>query len=447
MDLKDATTQELVDTRDALAANSLSEFRTVGVEAMNKEQRAEAAKRGRLIEAINAEVRTRSDYEAVTGAKQTEARNLKPVATNPVIEVRERPQEPTREEYREAARETENRTGVSNYSRTGSLSAANYDLDQQFRSAIFDKDRKPIFVPIKTAEPTQPGLERRDVLKSTATQALPTDVFGRIIDHLVEESAVIAAGATVLQTATGNDLVVPKDTAFSTATYKAEGATLGESDPTLATVTLKAHKFGVFFQVSHEFLNDGHPDLLNYLARQAAHALSLAYGPKFVTGTGTNEPRGIIADAGVGVTAANGIGAVTSLGTQGSDGEGTDLLWDLYGSLGDAYASQPATNWLMRNASRTIVRKLRDTTGQPVAWNLPGQIYVDPTVAAMAASAKSIILGDFSRYFIRFAEGVRFERSDDFAFTDDLVTFKAVVRVDGTTVDTNAFKVLVNAAS
>jgi hypothetical protein len=40
----------------------------------------------------------------------------------------------------------------------------------------------------------------RDTLKSTATQAMGTDVYGQIVGHMVETSSIMAAGATVLTT-------------------------------------------------------------------------------------------------------------------------------------------------------------------------------------------------------------------------------------------------------
>jgi hypothetical protein len=43
---------------------------------------------------------------------------------------------------------------------------------------------------------------------------------------------------------------------------------------------------------------------------------------------------------------------------------------------------------------------------------------------------------------------VRFERSDDFAFSTDLVTFRAILRGDGTMVDrTGAIKMFKGASS
>jgi HK97 family phage major capsid protein len=52
----------------------------------------------------------------------------------------------------------------------------------------------------------------------------------------------------------------------------------------------------------------------------------------------------------------------------------------------------------------------------------------------------SVLFGDFSQYFVRLVGGIRFERSDDFQFGNDLVTFRALIRGDGNLADANAIK-------
>jgi HK97 family phage major capsid protein len=104
----------------------------------------------------------------------------------------------------------------------------------------------------------------------------------------------------------------------------------------------------------------------------------------------------------------------------------------------------------MRNASNVIVRKLRDTTGQPVngltdrRTILGYPVYVDPFMAAMANTAESIAFGDMSRYFVRIVNGIRFERSDEFRFQNDLVAFRCIVRLDGALIDLGAVRTFVN---
>lgn len=325
------------------------------------------------------------------------------------------------------------------------------DVENAFRSAILARNPAPIEIPVSARSYYQPGIERRDLLKTTATQAMRVSVYDRIVEHMVENSSVLRAGATLINTSTGEDLQVPKSTAFSTAALTAEGAPFSESDPTLAVTTLKAYKYGVFFQVSHELANDTNTDLLGFLAREAGQALALAYGDKLINGTGTNEPRGVLTDSTVGVVGPTG--TATSLGAQGTASQGTDILHSLHGSLAEPYAITDSRAWVMRNATLTAIRKLKDTAGQPVLPAdadrfLGAPFVVDPFVPAMAANAKSIIYGDWSRYFVRIAEGIRFERSNDFGFQNDLVSFRAVIRIDGALVDTTgAIKHFANSAT
>ena len=142
-------------------------------------------------------------------------------------------------------------------------------------------------------------------------------------------------------------------------------------------------------------------------------------------------------------------GTATSFGTQTTAGQGGDLLLDLAASVAEPYARSSSAAWLMRSATLNAIRKLRDSTGRYVfstdiipgsgsAGTLLGRpVYTDPTMPAMAAGAKSVAFGDISRYWVRQVNGLRFERSNDYAFANDLVTFRCLTRLDGSMVDTS----------
>jgi HK97 family phage major capsid protein len=310
---------------------------------------------------------------------------------------------------------------------------------------------------------SRPGLEyrslweQRDTLKSTATQAMPVSVWPNFVLHLVEQTPVLRAGATLVTTETGEDLQVPKSTAFQSANLTAEGAQITESDPTLAAVTLKSYKYAAFWQLSRELVDDTPANLLDALSRGAATALALAYGAHLATGSGSGQPLGYANAATVAVTGPTGTS--TTFGTQGTAGQGSDILVDLYASLAEPYLLSPSIAVLGRNATFSLWRKVKEGgTNKPMfdltpvkagasvnLLGMPG--YVDPHIAAAGASAKSLAFGDWSRYFVRMVNGVRIERSDDFAFQNDLVSFKAVIRLDGALVDLNAVKTFQHSAS
>jgi HK97 family phage major capsid protein len=350
--------------------------------------------------------------------------------------------------------------------RQPTLSRQSAELASQFRAAIFAKNPAPIEVyaedladewPAEVPEPVygrsgRVRVHTRDLLTTTATQAMGTDVYGTIVQHLVETSALMRAGATVITTETGENLVVPRSTGFVTTNLTAEGAQITESDPTLGTVTLGAYinKYANYFEISQELANDTPTNLLSFLARQAALSLGLGttgYGNHLINGTGSGQPRGLLLDAATGVTGPAGTAA--GLGTQGTANQGTDALWNLVGSVFEPYAEDPSAAFLMRNAVNVGVRKLRDTSGQPVNGltdrrNLLGYpVYTDPFMPAAANAAEYIAFGAMDRYFIRIVNGIRFERSDEFRFQNDLIAFRCIIRLDGALIDTAAVKTFV----
>jgi HK97 family phage major capsid protein len=294
-------------------------------------------------------------------------------------------------------------------------------------------------------------VDYRTLVKGTSTaggNTVPTGFYDRLITHLIEVSAIMQAGATILNTNSGEVIQVPKTTAHSSAAIVTEGNAIGVSDPAFGQVPLGAYKYGTLIQVSRELLDDTGVDLEGYLAMQAGRALGNAFGAHAITGTGTSQPRGVITDATLGVTGGTGV-------TGGFSG---DNIIDLFYSVIAPYRASASCKWIMKDATVGAARKLKDTTGQYI-WQpsiqagapdmlLGKPVLTDPNVAGVALSAKSVLFGDFSQFFVRFAGGVRFERSDDYAFNTDLVTFRALLRADCSLVDlTGAVKYYAGGAS
>jgi HK97 family phage major capsid protein len=289
----------------------------------------------------------------------------------------------------------------------------------------------------------------RSLVKSGATtggNTVPTSFYDRLVAHLIETSGMLQTGPTVLNTSSGENIQIPKTTAHSAGAIMTpnagEAQTIPTSEPTFGQVTLGAFKYGVLIQVSRELLSDTGVDLEGYLSMQAGRALGNALGAHMVTGTGTNQPRGVVTDATSGATGET----VAQMGT-GSVVGGVSYgpLVDLQYSVIAPYRSSSSCYWLMRDSTVGALRKLRDSTGQPI-WQpsvqagapdllLGKPLVTDPNVAAVGSATKSVLFGDFSQYFVRMAGGIRFERSDDFAFNTDLVTFRALLRADAALAD------------
>lgn len=286
--------------------------------------------------------------------------------------------------------------------------------------------------------------EARALVSTTAAagaNTVQTSFYNRLVSHLIEVSGVLLAGPTVLNTDSGETLQIPKTTAHSTAVIVAQGATIPTSEPTFGQASLGAYKYGELMQVARELIDDTSVDLEGYLAMQAGRSVGNAFGAHAITGTGTSQPSGVVTGATVGVTGGAGVGGAFT----------SDDLIDLYFSVIAPYRNSPSCAWLMKDASLATARKFKGSDGQYI-WQpsyqvgapdtiLGKPVFTDPFVAGVGLGAKSVVFGDMSQYFVRMVNGLRFERSDDFAFNSDLVTYRCLIRMDGRLIDlTGALK-------
>ena len=283
---------------------------------------------------------------------------------------------------------------------------------------------------------------------SVGGNTVKTTFYERLMAHLIEVSAILNAGPTILNTSTGEPMQFPITTAHPTAALVAEAAQIPNNEPTFGQRALGAFKYGDIIKVSNELLTDTSVDLEGYLSMSAGRAVGNAFGAHLVTGTGSAQPSGIITTATTGVTGGTGVAGVPT----------ADNLIDLFYSVIAPYRNSPNAAWIVRDATMASIRKFKDTTNaylfQPSLTlgtpdTLLGKpIYTDPNIAATGLGAKSVAFGDISQYVVRLVNGVRFERSDDFMFDTDLVTFRVLIRGDGILADqTGAVKVFVGGAS
>jgi HK97 family phage major capsid protein len=101
------------------------------------------------------------------------------------------------------------------------------------------------------------------------------------------------------------------------------------------------------------------------------------------------------------------------------------------------------------------VRKLKDGAGQYLFTPslsadandllLGYEIYENPNMANAGTANRSVIFGHLPSYYVRSVGGLKLDRSDDFAFNTDLVTFRATFRVDGNLIQTSHIKHFVGA--
>ena len=291
------------------------------------------------------------------------------------------------------------------------------------------------------------SFEKRDVTKSSTGAPVPTSFYDQVL-LLARHIGPMLETSTILNTAGGENLQIPSLSAYSTGTVTSEAAAFGESDPTFnAFKTLGAYKFGFLTQISREMVEDSGVDILGFLATQTGNALGFAVNGALTTGTGTVQPTGIVTASAVGVTGSTAVsGAFTA-----------DNIIDLVYSVDTAGRTLPGVGFQMNSKSIGAIRKLKDTAGNYVfSPALSGdkrdlvlgyEVYENPAMADPATSAKSVIFGHLPSYYVRQVGGLRLDRSDDFAFQNDLITFRATMRIDGNLIQTSHVKHFVGGAS
>ncbi len=281
------------------------------------------------------------------------------------------------------------------------------------------------------------NFEKRDVTKGSQGSPIPTSFYDQVI-MLARTVGPMLETSTVLNTAGGENLQIPSLSAYSVGTVTAEGNVIGESDPTFNNfVTLGAFKYSFLTQVSRELVEDSGVDILSFLASQTGNAMGFAVNNALTVGTGTVQPNGIVTQAGSAVTG-------TSLNPT------ADNLIDLVYSIDTMGRRLPGAGFQMNSSSISNVRKLKDGAGQYLFTPslsadardllLGYPIYENPAMASAASAAKPVIFGNLPSYYVRQVGGLKLDRSDDFAFSNDLISFRSTFRVDGALIQTSHVK-------
>ena len=273
---------------------------------------------------------------------------------------------------------------------------------------------------------------------------LVPDEFEKQLIQKLQEANIMRSISHVIQTNNGEHKI-PVVASEGTAAWLDEEAAYTESNTQFSQVSLSAHKLGTLIKVSEELLNDSAFDLMSYLSGEFGRRLGNAEEKAFLTGTGTNQPTGILNDtngASSGSTAAK------------ADVLTFDDLIDLFYSLKTPYRQNAV--FLMSDDTVKNIRKLKDKNDQYI-WQPSTQagqpdrilnrpVYTSPYMPTLAASAKPILFGDFNYYWIADRQGRTFKRLNELYAVNGQVGFLGSQRVDAKLILPEAVKTLSMAA-
>lgn len=210
---------------------------------------------------------------------------------------------------------------------------------------------------------------------------------------------------TVISTSTGVTIKIPTvdDTAV-TAGQHSEGTAMtddGGKDVTFGQKSLEAYGYDTeWVKFSLELARDSIFNMESLLGSLLGERLGRIANSQLTIGDGTGDPNGIVTASTKGKDAATAT-AVTY-----------DELIDLVHSVDPAYRQSPKVRFMFNDLTLAALRKLKDGDGRYIWTNgdvqngVPGSILgyrysVNQAMDGVATGKKSILFGDFGKYFVR----------------------------------------------
>lgn len=266
-----------------------------------------------------------------------------------------------------------------------------------------------------------------------------TDVAKSILDALKAYGGMREV-SEVIVTAQGNPMSFPtSDGTSEEGEIVAENGAVDSADASFSVKSLSVYKYSSkVITVPIELLQDSASDIEAFVRQRLAARLGRITNKHFTTGTGSGQPNGVVT-----ASAAGKAGAVSATPAITYD----DLV-DLEHSVDPAYRA--LAKWMMHDQTVKLIRKLKDSAGRPIwvpsydggiskgaAAELLGKpLVVNQHMATPAASAKTVLHGDFSYYKIRDVMAISLFRFTDSAYAKNgQVGFLAFMRTGGNLVD------------
>lgn len=276
--------------------------------------------------------------------------------------------------------------------------------------------------------------------------------FSGEFDRALKAFGGIRQVARMFPTPSGNDIPWPTvDDTANTGELLGENVAAAELDVAFGQVVLKSFKYSSkVVLVSMELLQDSFFDIGSILTELLAERIGRITNTHFTTGTGSGQPQGVVTASGLGKTGASG--QTTTLIQE-------DII-DLEHSVDPLY--RPGCSYMLADSTLKAIKKLKDSTGR---WlfqanneaslaagnqgpNINGYPFtVNQDIAAMTASAKSVLFGNFSKYVVRDVREFALLRLQERYAEKGQVGFIAFTRHDGRAINAAAIKHYINAAS
>lgn len=299
---------------------------------------------------------------------------------------------------------------------------------------------------VKPAE-LPPEVRAQAVGTDSAGGYLVPEGFSGELEKTLKAYGGVRSVARSFPTPDGSDIPWPTvDDTSNVGELLGENSAAASQDVTFGAVILKAFKYSSKVVLCPiEFLQDSFFDVGALLRDLLAERIGRITNTHFTTGGGVGMPQGVT----IGISA----------GKTGISGQTTSVIYDdivdMEHSVNSAYRS--GARWMFADTTLKALKKIKDTTGRPI-W-MPGMVAGEPStingypyvinddVAAMAANAKSILFGNFSKFIVRDVMAITLLRLVERYAEYGQVGFIAFSRHDSRYINTGAVKYYANSAT
>ncbi len=300
-------------------------------------------------------------------------------------------------------------------------------------------------------------LDTKSLNEGTETQGgyLAPPELDRLIEARLLAASPMRQIATVRQTSAGT-FKKPVSLGASASWAAETGARSETTAPTLSLLDFPTAELYAMPAATQALLDDAYTDIDEWLADEVQDAFSAQENAAFITGTGSNQPKGFLSYTNVAESSHSwgNMGYVAS-GAEGdfASGEEVERLLDLIYAVKPGFRAN--ARFTMNRRTLSALRKVKDGDGRYIfAPGLGGEaasllgfpISEIEDMPDIAADATPIAFGDFKRgYLIVDRQGARVLRDPYSA--KPYVLFYTTKRVGGGVQNFDAIKLMKFAAS
>lgn len=317
----------------------------------------------------------------------------------------------------------------------GTRSAQPDDEDLEYRNAFKE------FVLRGTPIPTELR-DNANTLTSDVASVIPTVLVNKIVEKMDAVGSILSL---ITRTSYAAGVEIPTSTLKPVASWVAEGASSDRQKKTTGKVSFTYHKLRCEISMSMEVGTMALSAFEAKFVENVAKAMVKAIEEAVINGTGSGQPKGILAE-----TAPTGQALTV---TAGAISYAT--LIEMEAAIPEEYES--SAKWCMSKKSFMAFMGIVDDNGQPVArvnYGIDGKIertllgrdvviassYM-PNLAAATANTFAFAF-DFSEYVLNTIYDMGISKKQDWD-TEDLLT-KAVMSVDGKVVSKDSLVTVSN---